>query len=143
MTCVQLQTRWQLMGHSITVGKRQYAFTLIELLLVLVLLALLASMVLPNTVRSIDQARESVLKENLHILRKSIDDYYSDHGHYPETLEQLVTSRYIRRLPKDPVMEDSSEWELVFRDDGEKRGIVDVHSMSSRPSSDGSPYNTW
>lgn len=131
------------MAHNTAAGRPQAGFTLIELLLVLVLVALLASMVMPNTVRSIDQAREGVLKENLHVMRKSLDDYYSDHGHYPESLEELVKQRYIRRLPKDPVMDDSSEWALLYRDDGEHRGIVDLHSRSIRQSSDGSTYNTW
>ena len=131
------------MVRSTVTGKLTSGFTLIELLLVLVLIAMFASMVMPNTVHSVNKAKEAVLKENLRVVRKSLDDYYSDRGKYPETLEQLVSARYIRKLPKDPMMEDSGDWALVYRADGDHLGIVDIHSHSTDKSGDGSPYSTW
>jgi len=117
-------------------------FTLVELLLVLVLVALLASLVMPVATKSVDQARESALKEDLQVLRKAIDDYYANTGHYPENLEQLADKRYIRRLPVDPLTDRTSSW-IEVSGEGPGGGIVDVHSGAEGTGSDGRPYRDW
>ena len=61
---------------------RPRGFTLTEMLLVLLFVAVLASLVVPVVTSSVERARESALKENLYTLRKAIDDYYADKGHY-------------------------------------------------------------
>lgn len=133
------------MVRSTTFGNIRHssAFTLIELLLVMLLIALLASVVTPTVVNSIHHAKESALKENLKVMREAVDDYYTDNGHYPPSFDELVERRYIRKLPVDPMMDDSPEWTLAYHDDGETRGIINLHSQSSTISSEGSPYNTW
>lgn len=126
-------------------GNKSYsrAFTLIELMVVLLIIALLASFVMPRVVGSIDRARESALKENLRVMRKAIDDYYTDTGFYPNSLDILVENKYIRHLPVDPIMDDSPDWELEYQSDKNVKGIVDLHSRSSERSSTGTPYNSW
>ncbi|MFL6654104.1 MAG: type II secretion system protein [Sulfurifustis sp.] len=120
-------------------------FTLIELLLVLVIIALLASIVAPLVTGSISRARESTLKEDLYALRKAIDDYYADNGVYPPELDELVKRRYLRNIPADPVTEKRDTWVLVRAEDdkGGKGGIVDVHSGSEEKAADGSSYKDW
>lgn len=126
--------------RATTVTGKATGFTLVELLVVLLLISLLASLAAPTTVRSIDRARESALKKDLAVFRQAIDDYYADHGSYPEGLAQLKDERYIRTLPPDPVNEDS-EWDTVPAPNGE--GIIDVRSQSQSTGSSGKPYSDW
>jgi len=119
-------------------------FTVMELLVVLLLVALLASLVTPLVTGSIHRAKESTLKENLYILRKAIDEYYTDAGAYPEELEALVEKRYIRKVPEDPLTGSKDTWILVH-DEGEDGtgGIIDVRSGSEEKAGDGTRYSDW
>lgn len=127
-------------------GNRRCAgFTLMELLVVLTLIAVLASLVAPVVSGSILRAKESTLKENLLILRKAIDDYYADNARYPESLGILVEKRYVRKIPVDPFTERGDSW-VEVRDDSadvKQPGIVDVHSGAEEKSSDGEAYREW
>jgi len=119
-------------------------FTLMELLVVLTLVAVLASLVAPVVSSSILRAKEATLKENLFIMRKAIDDYYADQGDYPGSLQQLVEKRYIRRLPVDPLTDRSDSWvEVRAEEDGKQGGIIDVRSGSEEKSGDGAAYRDW
>jgi len=117
-------------------------FTLVELLLVLFLIALLASLVMPVATKSVDQAKESALKEDLQVLRKAIDNYYANTGHYPQSLTQLVDKRYIRRIPVDPLTGLSSSW-IETRAEDNGGGVSDVKSGADGEASDGKPYRDW
>ena len=125
---------------------RTRGFTLMELLLVLALIALLASLVTPVVTGSIHRARESTLKENLFTMRKSIDDYYADNGGYPADLDLLVQKRYLRKIPTDPLNDRRDFWVLVRTDDdsqGKGDGIIDVHSGSEEKDDNGVAYKDW
>lgn len=126
-------------------ASRKYAikgFTLVELLLVLFLVALLSSLVMPVATKSVDQAKESALKEDLHVLRKAIDDYYANTGRYPQSLTQLVEKRYIRRIPIDPLTGSVTSWiEIRTADVGD--GVSDVQSGADGSASDGKLYRDW
>ena len=75
-------------------------------------------------------------------MRKAIDDYYANTGHYPQNLAQLVEKRYIRRIPIDPISEKTGSW-TETRADEQGGGISDVHSGAEGNASDGSPYRDW
>jgi len=124
--------------------QRQHAgFTLVELLLVLFVIALLASLVAPVVTGNIQRARESTLKEDLLVLRKAIDDFYSDTGRYPENLALLAEKRYIRKIPIDPITEKANTW-VEIRGEGQNAAVVvDVRSGSEEKSLDGVPYRDW
>lgn len=125
---------------------RSRGFTLIELLLVLLFVALLASLVAPVVTGGIQRARESTLKTDLYALRKALDDYNSDTGAYPAELEELVKKRYLRRIPPDPVTEKRDTWVLVRSEDdkaGKNNGILDIRSGSPERASDGSYFKDW
>lgn len=125
---------------------RSRAFTLIELLLVLFLIAMLASIVAPIVTGSIGRAKESALREDLHILRKGIDDFHADHGAYPAEIELLVEKRYLRKIPVDPVTGRRDTWVFVREQStsGNKNNtIIDVRSGSEERASDGSAYREW
>lgn len=123
-----------------TVIGRGRGFTLVELLVVLLLVALLASLAAPVVGRSIEQAKESVLRENLYALRKALDDYYADKGVYPQTLVDLVENRYLRAIPMDPLLVSSEQWVLERGGEGE---IVDLKSASTALARDGTRYADW
>jgi general secretion pathway protein G len=122
-------------------------FTLIEMITVVAIMSVLVAIALPNYKVSIIQSKEAVLREDLYRFRDLIDQYYSDKGRYPESLETLVTDGYLRKLPNDP-MTNQPNWELVPAEPDpdnpdEQPGVYDVHSSSDQLSMNGTPYNTW
>lgn len=121
---------------------RDKGFTLMELLLVLMLIALLASIAAPVVTKSIQRAKESTLKESLFVVRKAIDDYYADNGRYPADLKDLVSDRHIRKIPVDPLTETDSSWKLI-REKNTEGNIIDVKSGSDAKARDGTAYQTW
>jgi general secretion pathway protein G len=118
-------------------------FTLIELLVVLSIIALLLSLASPKYFNHIDRAKESALKQNLHNMRIGIDQYFGDHGVYPESLESLVEKSYIDKIPIDPITERSDSW-IVTPPEPPLEGLVyEVNSASEEVAKDGTAYNTW
>ena len=117
-------------------------FTLIELLVVMAIIAVLLTIVTPRYFTSVDRAKETVLKQNLSILRDAIDKYYADTGKYPEDLSQLVEERYIRSIPVDPITEQSV-WTEIPPPDVEMEGVFDVRTTSDRQALDGTIYEKW
>lgn len=115
---------------------------MLELLVVLTMLTIMASLAAPSVTDAIVRAKEASLKENLSILRRALDDYYADKGQYPEYPEQLVDEKYIRFMPKDPIYE-GDEWNWVPSDDISYFGIVDVFSYSENNSISGERYSEW
>jgi general secretion pathway protein G len=118
-------------------------FTLIELLVVMTIIGTLLSIAVPRYFRSLQHARETVLKQDLSILREAIDKYYADLNLYPETLPALVEKRYIRALPIDPFTKLNDTWTLVPSDDPDHAGIRDLHSGAADVASDGTPVASW
>lgn len=117
-------------------------FTLVELLLVLFVVALLASLVTPVVTGTIQRARESSLKEDLHVMRKALDDFYTDNGRYPESLKQLVEKRYLRKIPVDPFTENATTW-IEIKGEEKDAGVMDVRSGSEEKDADGVAYRDW
>jgi len=121
-------------------AKSEAGFTLMELLMVLFIVGLLASLSVPIVSSSLTRAREVALLETLSITRRSIDAYYSDKGSYPETLATLVDEKYLRSVPIDPITK-SEEWRLEYTQDS--TGIIDLHSNSSEQGAKNTPYSEW
>lgn len=119
----------------------QHAFTLIELIIVLAILALLITIAVPRYFAHIERAKEATLKQDLVIMRDAIDKFHGDKGRYPDSLDELVALRYIRGVPVDPITESGSTWKLVPPSDSEAKGAVyDVKSGAEGKGQDGRPF---
>ena len=121
-------------------------FTLLELMIVISIIIILASIALPQYQRTILHARETMLRDDLFTMRKLIDQYAADKGKLPQSLEDLVNERYMREVPMDPITE-KKDWALTTGEDpnlttGES-GLIDVHSIAQEASLDGSSYSEW
>lgn len=123
--------------------RKQVGFTLIELLVVMTIIATLLTFAAPRYIGSVDKSKEAVLRENLTVLRDALDKHYSDSGKYPATLEELVTHKYLRKIPIDPVTDSDRTWIVIPPDDAQKGGVFDVHSGASGRARDGSSYRDW
>lgn len=123
--------------------RKPRGFTLVELLVVMSIIALLLALAAPRYFKSITRAEEAVLKENLTLMRDSLDKYYADTGKYPPDLEELVTKRYLRKVPEDPITGSSATWILVPPENAEKGGVYDIHSGAPGNSLSGTPYLEW
>jgi general secretion pathway protein G len=124
-------------------GRRACGFTLIELLVVMSVIALLLTLAVPRYLGSVDKSKEAVLKENLALLRDAIDKYYGDQGRYPDALEDLVTKKYLRRIPPDPITESATSWVILPPEDTRKGAVYDVRSGAEDRARDGSAYRDW
>jgi general secretion pathway protein G len=119
-----------------------------ELVIVIAIIAILASVAIANYQHSIWRAREAVLRDDLFVLRSSIDQYTLDKQKAPQSLQDLAQAGYIKFVPKDPMTNSADTWVTEQEDslmavDQTAPGIVDVHSGSSSTASDGTAYNTW
>ena len=118
-------------------------FTLVELLVVLSILALLLTLAVPRYFNSIEKAKDATLKQDLNTLRESIDKYYGDNGKYPNTLDDLVDRKYIRKLPIDPITEKTDTWIFTPPEPPLEGDIYDIHSGSKALAKDGTRYEDW
>ncbi|WP_193317021.1 type II secretion system protein [Janthinobacterium sp. FT14W] len=121
----------------------QRGFTLIELLVVMALIGMLLSLSVPRYFGNVDKAKESVLRQNLAQTRDAIDKYFGDNGRYPDSLDEIVTRRYLRRLPVDPITDRSDSWVIVAPEKKDMGGVFDVRSGATGRARDGSEYASW
>lgn len=133
------------MVPSIRIGKvdgwNAKGFTLIELMIVVSIVGILATIAVPSYQSSLVKARETVLRQDLFTLRELLDHHRADKGKYPPSLDSLVTAGYLRALPKDPFTNSPSSWQQII--EPTEGGIFDVYSGSDLVGTNGTPYNQW
>jgi general secretion pathway protein G len=125
----------------------QRGFTLIELMIVIAIIVILVGMAAGIYTKTVQHARESVLKKDLQTMREAIDNYTLDKQQAPQSLQDLVDAKYLRQVPVDPINQQN-DWVLHYGDsvlspDQTSTGVDDVHSGSDQVSSDGTAYSTW
>ncbi|MDI1241586.1 MAG: type II secretion system protein [bacterium] len=136
------------MERSTVIGKerRNQGFTLLELMIAMFIVIILLSVALPTYQRSVQFAKETVLKENLWQMRKAIDQYASDKGKYPPSIESLIEGKYLREMPIDPILE-AAEWDPVMGEDplnpDSGEGLKDIKSKADGQDSDGKDYKDY
>jgi general secretion pathway protein G len=125
---------------------RSNGFTLLELMIVISIIIVLAVIVLPQYQRTVQTARESVLRDDLFQMRRMLDQYAADKGKLPDSLEELSQAGYMREMPVDP-MTGQRDWVPQSGQDANSAeggsGVIDVHSASSDQALDGSTYSEW
>lgn len=122
---------------------RRQGFTLIELLVVLAVIALLLTIAVPRYFQSVERSKEAVLKQDLATMRDAIDKYYGDTGKYPEALDDLVSKKYLRNIPVDPITDSAATWMAMPPSDAAQGGVYDVKSGAPGNGKDGSAYGSW
>jgi general secretion pathway protein G len=135
-------------GRLTATSRSARGFTLIEILIVVTLVVVLASVSMATYGNSVRRAREAVLKEDLFRMRDAIDQYYADKQKYPSSLQDLVSERYLREIPKDPMTDSADTWTTVPAEPdpanpAAEPGVYDVKSGSEETSLDGSRYADW
>ena len=130
-------------------------FTLLELIIVVAIIGILATIVMPNLINAPRKAREAALKTDLRTFRDVLDQYHGDKGHWPQSLDALVKDGYLRAVPIDPMTQRSDTWQVVREeessdkppvevdqtDENQGPGIIDVHSGSNADGLDGRSYS--
>jgi general secretion pathway protein G len=121
---------------------------MIEVLVVVSMIVILASMGMVQYRNSVRRAEEAALKENLFRMRDAIDQYYADKNKYPSSLADLVSDGYIREVPTDPLTRSKETWtttpsEPDPNNPASQTGIYDVKSGSDQTSMDGTRYADW
>ena len=131
------------MERSTRTGKARNArgFTLIELMIVVSIIGILATIAVPSYQSSLMKARETVLRQDLFTLRELLDHHRADKGKYPPSLDSLVAAGYLRMLPNDPFTNSSSSWQEML--EPTEGGIFDVYSGSDLVGTNGTAYNKW
>jgi general secretion pathway protein G len=129
-------------------ARHQRGFTLIELMVVMSIIVVFATIGMVQYRQSVVYARESVLRDDLFKMKEAIDQYYADKNQYPPALEDLVTSGYLRAIPKDPFTNATDSWITVPAEPDPTNpsataGIYDVKSGSEATALDGSRYADW
>src|SRR5690242_4620139 len=140
------------MESSTVIGKFQKSgprslasagFTLLELMIVISIVIILASIALPQYQRTIMHTRETVLRDNLFKMRSLIDQFAADKGRLPQSLDELVSEGYMREVPVDP-MTGQKDWAPMTGEDPNSidggSGLTDIHSASADTSSEGTTY---
>lgn len=117
-------------------------------MIVLTIIAILASVAVPMYQATILRAKEAVLKENLHSLRTVIDQYTADKRTAPQSLEDLIAAGYLRDVPEDPITDSQTTWQVEFGStamvpDQLDTGVVDVRSGAPSLSTEGTLYSEW
>ena len=128
------------------ISRSQRGFTLIELLIVISMMLIMLSFAIPMYKQSIVKARETALKDDLFTLRRTIDEFTYDRKRAPQSLDELVQTGYLKRIPPDPITNESN-WDPIMETDvfseGVEIGIADIHSSSNQISTESTAYSTW
>jgi general secretion pathway protein G len=119
---------------------RTRGFTLIELLVVMTIIAGLLTLAVPRYFQHLERTREAVLKSDLATMRDAVDKFFSDTGRYPESLQELVARRYLRKLPADPITESPETWIVIAPADPKLGAVYDIRSGAPGTTREGRPF---
>ena len=110
------------------------------------IMIILLSVAVPTYQRSVQHAKETVLKENLWQIRRAIDQYSADKGKLPKSVDDLVESKYLHEKPIDPIA-DKAEWKEISGDDPSspdaQQGLKDVQSLAEGQDSNGEEFSKY
>jgi general secretion pathway protein G len=135
--------------NGLVVRKRRTGgFSLLEMMIVITVILILAGIAATRYERSVLRAREATLKQDLFVMRNAIQQYTLDKMAGPNSLDDLVSAKYLSSVPTDPITR-TKDWhvdsEQVLLDPQQTSpGITDIHSNSDALSPfENTTYNTW
>ncbi|HKW86943.1 MAG TPA: prepilin-type N-terminal cleavage/methylation domain-containing protein [Nitrospiraceae bacterium] len=137
------------MARSIATGEWQRrqpdGFTILELMIVVSIVGILATLAVPSYQASVLRARETALRHDLFTIRDLLDQHRADQGKYPGSLQALVSAGYLRKIPADPFTASTTTWQEITEPavGGVEGGVFDVFSGSDLVGTNGMPYNQW
>ena len=138
--------QWSVVSGQSSVKGKNRGFSLLELMIAMFIMIILLSIAVPTYERSVRNAREIVLKENLFQLRRAIDQYAGDKGKLPSSVDDLVESKYLREKPYDPISE-KQEWDEIQGEDPNsadgEQGLVNVKTLAPGEDVNGVPYSDY
>ncbi|MCP4644734.1 MAG: type II secretion system major pseudopilin GspG [bacterium] len=111
--------------------KRNRGFTLIELMVVLIILALLAVVIAPNVVGKSDEAKMTKAKTDIAMIESLLDQFYLDMGRYPTSEEGVRvlyyqpeddTDKWKGPYPKKPIPNDPWDNPYIYESPGTHSG---------------------
>ena len=125
--------------------KQPDGFTIIELMTVVSIVGILATLAVPSYQAALQRARETALRHDLFTIRDVLDQHRADQGKYPSSLQVLVSVGYLRKIPADPFTASETTWQEITEPTvgAVEGGVVDVYSGSDRVGTNGVPYNQW
>ena len=133
------------MARSIVIGRGgargANGFTLLELMIVVSIIGILTTLAVPSYQSSVVKAKEAALRQDLSTLRDVLDQHKADQGKYPPSLSALVSTGYLRGIPKDPFTGVATTWQEIS--DPLEGGVVDIFSGAEFVGTNGTPYNRW
>jgi general secretion pathway protein G len=119
-------------------------FTLIELMVVMAIIAVLLTIAAPRYFNHLDRAREATLRQSLAVMRDAIDKFHGDTSNYPDSLDELVTKRYLRAVPVDPITDSAETWVLLPPPPANGNGkLWNIRSGAEGNGAVGTPYAEW
>src|SRR5574341_283923 len=133
------------MEQNIEIGERERmganGFTMVELMIVVSIVGILATLAVPSYQGTLVRAREAALRQDLFTMRDVLDQHRADQGKYPSSLQALVGAGYLRAIPNDPFTGSAATWQEMTLPVEE--GVGDVFSGSDLVGTNGVPYNRW
>jgi general secretion pathway protein G len=119
-------------------------FTLIELMVVMAIIAVLLTIAAPRYFNHLDRAKEATLRQSLAVVRDAIDKFHGDTSNYPDSLDELVTKRYLRAVPVDPITDSAETWVLLPPPPANGNGkLWNIRSGAEGNGAVGTPYAEW
>jgi general secretion pathway protein G len=108
------------MTQTILTGSKK-GFSLLELLIVVGIIAALVGLAMPYYQDYVGQSKNSIMRGNLHLLKKTLMEYKADKGEFPAALTDLVP-KYLMELPVDP--EDNAVTDWGYTRSGDKQSYT-------------------
>jgi type II secretory pathway pseudopilin PulG len=103
----------------------------------------LLALAVPRYFNGLERSRETALRQTLNVTRDALDKHFGDLGKFPDSLDALVSRRYLRSLPVDPMTGSSTTWIVVAPEDPSKGGVRDLRSGAAGVGRDGKPFSEW